>query len=148
MKITPWTMIYFGVAILAGMAGPSSLIEQQPSNDIYVFAPFFLLFTAWSTYFSLSTRYEKTKDRLGWSLPIWSSSPFANPQSNRLFQVLAFGSLGITAVVAGVLRTKDYEFGILSLTMSVGILCGWMLFRMKMRRATVREVEQASGKIA
>jgi len=141
MKITPWTAFYFWVAVFSGFAGLSLLDEAPRSSPaqetLYFVVPVFFLFAAGSTFFRLSTRYGKSKDKSAWLLPIWSSSPLKNPQSNRLFQVLGFGSFGATAVIVGVLRKKDYEFGVMSLGMGAGILAGWIFFRLKQRLVTV-----------
>jgi hypothetical protein len=141
MKITPWTAFYLGVAAFSSFVG-LALLDEAPrfspaQETLYFVVPLFFLFATGSTFFRLSTRYSKSEDKRAWRLPVWSSSPLKNPQSNRLFQVLGFGALGATAIVAGILEKKNYEFGVLSLAMGAGILSGWMFFRLKQRLVTV-----------
>jgi hypothetical protein len=91
----------------------------------------FGLFAGFCTYFRLSARFEESKFERCWSMPIWSSSPVENPQSNRLMQVLAFGAFGFSGTVVGVLTGTNYTFAAACGAAGFGVFVGLMIFRLR-----------------
>jgi hypothetical protein len=135
MRIAPWTMIYVAWAVCAALVGARCLpnLGGLPPFFELISCLFFVVFFAIGSWNRLSRRYERAQDKSGWFLPIWSSSPDRNPQSNALWQVLGFGAFGLSSLAAAILAKRDSDVGLLTLSMSIGLLVGLLLFRYEWR---------------
>lgn len=90
-----------------------------------------LIFTASTVFAGLWKRLGDSKDRSVLDVSMWDSSP-VNPQSNRLAQVIFFGSIGISSLVQS-RSSISQSVGFLPLAMAVGICGGLLAFRWKYR---------------